>query len=972
MRKLLAPTLLALTCLAASAGVAEARPLRAPVPTSPANGARVQQLPAVSWSAVSGAAAYEYQIAADPRFNSLALGRGIGRGTAQIHNLSAALDKAVANGTYYWRVRGLTAKSKVGAWSKVRKIVKAWNTAPQITGGNGVTISWPSQALVLRWSSVPYANKYVISIATDPGLSNLVVGTKTKPVEVQGVNYALPTSLTPGTYYWAITPVDAEGHRGARSALGTFQWTWPSSTAVLVADLNPEAGIFDNPIFSWNPVPGAARYEVEVNSDQNFAPGSKWCCGGTTIGTSLAPIAALANNRYYWRVRAINPHGDAGAWNEGQPFEKAFDPTTPTIRGLTVRNAAGQALSGVPTTDTPIVTWDPTPGASLYEVQLGLHQSGLGCDFSKSPTNAALHATTATTAWTPLATNHAGHQGPAAWPTPQQQTTPLATEAAYCVRVLARTDDDAQHNQVISAWTQVNGVNEAAFRYVDLSPETEATNKHEEYEEDEEERAQCLATRGPVTQRGIWKSSTTYAKNDVVEVEDGPPYISLSSANVGHEPSSSPAYWSSLSLSTPACAYRLPASGTSTALTPLLTWKRVALAQGYFVVIARDPRFTEIADVAYTNVPAYAPRLGNETPLSDETTDYYWAVIPTNAGDGHGVFSNPCFATPTNPCEGANDNPQLFNKSSAPPQPLSPPPGSETSTQPSFRWSLVDNARSYRLQVAADPSFGKPIDDVTTDATAYTSNSTYPANTALYWRVRANDWDGQGLNWSPTQTFVMRLPAPTLDPLGPTTLLGIPPITWSYVQGAIGYEAHVEQPDGKGEDFSFDSPSASVTTYYGTGIVHYQVRANFPTATGTKVSGPYSAKQSLLLLLAAPHNVKGVKSGSRLLITWQPEPDAKQYEVQIGTSNGFTSVIESHKVDGTMWAPSVDLRMKRNRGTLYWRVAPVDQRGGVGSFTSGTFGDAHASCASKSRGKHGSARKPRGCVKKHTAKKRRK
>jgi hypothetical protein len=919
MRKPLALILLALACLLASVGVADARGLAAPAPTSPANGARVQQLPAISWNAVRGAVAYEYQIAADPRFNSLALGRGIGRGTAQIYNLSAALEKAVPNGNYYWRVRGLTAKGKVGAWSKVRRIVKAWSTAPQITGGNGVTISWPAQALVLRWSSVPYANKYIVSIATDPGLANPVVGTRTKPIEIQGVNFALPSSLAPGTYYWAITPVDAEGHRGTRSAIGTFQWTWPSTTAVSVADLNPEAGVFDNPIFFWNPVPGAARYEVEINSDQNFAPGSKWCCAGTTIGTSLAPVAALANNRYFWRVRALDPHGNAGAWNEGQPFEKAFDPATPTIRGLALRNAEGEALGGAPATDTPILTWDPTPGASLYEVQIGVYENGLGCDFSKSSTNPALHATTATTAWTPLAPNHAGHQGPGAWPNPQQQTLTLPGNETYCARVLARTDDDAQHNQVVSAWTQLNGVNKPAFTF------------------SEQPAPGSPGSEGLVTQAG-----------DYIAPKPG---------------------------FQPGCQERagsMPGVANCT-LTPLFTWKRVPGASGYFVVVARDPRFTEVADVGYTNVPAYAPRLGNEAPLSDETTDYYWAAIPTSASDGHGVFSFPCFATPTNPCEGANDNPQRFDKSSAPPQPQSPAPGAEVSTQPSFRWSLVDNARNYQLEVASDPSFGNPIENVVTDGTAYTSNSTFPANTALYWRVRANDWSGQGLNWSPTQTFVMRLSAPALDPLGSTTLLGIPPVTWSYVQGAIGYEMHVEQPDGKGEDFTFESPSASFGSYYGTGIAHYQVRASFPTAGTTKVYGPYSRKESATLLLSAPRNVRGVKTGSRLLITWQPEPDAKQYEVQIGTNNGFTSLIETHKIDGTMWAPSIDLRQKRNRGTLYWRVAPVDQRSGIGSFTSGTFG-ARASCSTGARGKraHRSARKARGCAKRHVARKPRK
>jgi hypothetical protein len=872
MRSFPKPMLAVLTLVVAlaAASSADAAALRAPSLGAPGNGTRVQQLPAINWNAVRGAVKYEYEIAADSRFNSIVLGKGAGKGVNKTYNLSATVDRTVANGTYYWRVRGVTAKDKVGRWSAARRIVKSWSTAPQITGGNGVAVNWPASALVLRWSSVPYANKYIVSVATDPALSNLVVGTRSKPVETQGTNFAMPISLAPGAYYWAITPVDAEGHRGVRSALATFQWTWPTTTSTSVTDLNPEAGAFDDPMFSWNPIPGAARYEVEVNSAEGFPTGSKWCCAGTTTGTSLAPLQSLGNNRYYWRVRGIDARGDAGVWNQGQPFTKAFDATQPSVRNLTVRDIGGNALPGAPSTSTPIVTWDPVPGASRYEVQLGLYnEGGHYCDWSVASAP-GYHADTATTAWTPL--GRWGQKRPysEAWPAPQHDTIALPS-GTYCIRVDAHSDDDAQRGEVISEWSYLNGYNNAAFAY------------------------------------------------------------------------SSPLPGSSCN-STPAGAYGLPASGSLTPRTPYFTWQPIAGSGSYYVVIARDAGFTQVVDVGFTAVNAYAPRLANESPLSDETTAYYWAVMPAETSTGLGVCSDPL-----------HDNPQSFNKSSVPPQPLAPGAGSEVSTQPTFRWTAAEGARNYHLQVAQDPTFGAPIDDVTTDATAYTSSATYPADTVLYWRVRANDWTGQGLNWSPTQTFVRRLAAPTLDPLAPTTVLGIPPITWSSVQGAIAYGIHIEPPDGKGTDSTVESPSATATSYYGTGIVHYQVRAEFPTNNaGGKVPGPYSSRESSLLILAAPRGVRGVKTGARLLLTWQPEPDAKQYEVQIARASGFTSLIESHKVDGTTWAPNLDLHNKRNRGTLYWRVAPVDQRGGVGSFTAGTFGGGHASrCyAGKGRKRH--------------------
>ena len=66
-----------------------------------------------------------------------------------------------------------------------------------------------------------------------------------------------------------------------------------------------------------------------------------------------------------------------------------------------------------------------------------------------------------------------------------------------------------------------------------------------------------------------------------------------------------------------------------------------------------------------------------------------------------------------------------------------------------FQWSPVFGARRYRLQVSQTPTFSGPIDDVVTDSTAYTSNTTYPSDTTLYWRVRAEAGEQHGCTWSP-------------------------------------------------------------------------------------------------------------------------------------------------------------------------------------------------------------------------------
>jgi hypothetical protein len=529
-----------------------------------------------------------------------------------------------------------------------------------------------------------------------------------------------------------------------------------------VTNLSPDPGAFE-PQFSWDPVPRAGKYEVEVNSAEGFPAGSKWCCSDPTIATSLTPIQLLANNRYYWRVRAVDASGNAGAWNQGASFAKTFDSAEPSIANLTVRNADGEGLGGVPSTDTPIVTWDPVPGASRYEAQVAPHTS-FGCDWSQVSAHPSMYrADTSTTAWTPLGWAKADHIGPAAWP-PAQETIPaLPTAAEYCLRVLARSENDAQGSQVVSDWTQINGAGEAAFYY-----------------------APPPATGEP----------------------ESPFEMPLS-------------------------AYLKPASGTITPRSPWFSWHRVPGALGYYVVIARDAGFTEVADVGFTNVPAYAPRLANEEPLSDEAARYYWAAIPATGSEGSGVYTVP-----------QDNSPQHFNKSSLPPASLEPANSAEVLAQPTFRWSAAEGARNYRLQVSQDPAFGKQLDDVTTDETAYTSSTAYPADAVLYWRVRANNWIGQGQNWSPVQTFTKRQnptvatnPASSITQSSATLNATVNPDhetvgTCDFEYGPTeSYGSSVQCDSIPGSGGSPVAVSASVTSLSPNSTYHFRIVASGPGGT---------------------------------------------------------------------------------------------------------------------------------------------
>jgi hypothetical protein len=716
---------------------------------------------------------------------------------------------------------------------------------------------------------VPGAAHYLVSAASDPTLGSLVLKYANQddpkgPPNVAATSAAITTSLAPGSYYWSITPVDAEGNRGVATQVSSFQWLWPSATTPQVTDLNASPEVFD-PKFSWDPVPGAAKYEVEINPSVDFATGSKVCCSAATIGTSLSPSSVLKDNVYYWRVRALDPDGNAGVWNNGPSFTKTFDNvppvTTPAIKNLHLRdNTADPGVdldSGTAgyQTEVPIVTWDPVPGASSYEADVAPYTSGV-CNWTATSAQHHWRVDTAVNAWTPLGEGWNNVK-------PYSNALAVANESislvpgAYCVRVRARSDRDSSNQDVYGDYT-----------YIDDG-----------------------------TGRGTAFDWTGY------------PAATTAGCNSGY-----------------LCAadYLTPVIHSTNTKTPYFTWKPLAGAQSYFVLVSKDPNFGTIVDYGFTHVPAYAPRTGSAArTYTDETTSYYWAVLPAQGFNGSLAVGNPLLAA-------APD----FQKQSTAPSLLFPAAVQVFTDQPSFRWTPAEHARRYRLQVATDSTFSNLLDDVTTDATSYTSNTTYPADTVLYWRVRADDENLVGLTWSATGTFEKTLPAPAASASNPSQGETLPVWAWGQVQGAASYDLSVDQPDGQHHDYSdIRTPAASFIKMTGTGVWHWRVRAEFPTTGSGTTPGPYSPLQSYTRTIGEPANAKTDSAKDHVLLSWDPRLGVKEYKVQIASTPDFSRTVESVSTDNPSYAPAMTSYGYTGGGTLYWRVAGVDEDRNQGDWT---------------------------------------
>ncbi|HET9667796.1 MAG TPA: hypothetical protein VFP09_13600, partial [Desertimonas sp.] len=784
-------------------------------------------------------------------------------------NTRAAAKDLVANGTYYWRVRGVTSTGTLGAWSEVRSFDLAWTAKPSLLAPtDGATLTFPSEPLELNWSVVPGAAKYLVKVATDPALGSLVWA---EPTETAATSFTLHDPLAPGTYYWNVTPLDAEDHQGGASTVASFTWSWPSVTTPDVTDRVAAPEVFD-PRFSWDLVEGAAGYEVEVNFSSDWAESSKVCCDPikgriSTLGTSLSPAEILANNTYYWRVRAIDPSNNAGVWNEGPTFTKTFDNvppvTAPSIKNLRMRDNLGDpaidADGGTAVLDTavPIVTWDPVPGASSYQVNV-TEYSGGACDWTQAIWQ---NAPTTLTAWTPLGESPAGDPYETSISIANDFNSHLDAGLSYCVRVRAVDRASQQFGAafVFGDWSYLPAPNQAGFRWT------------------------------------------------------GPP------ASTSCSP-----------CEMPGSAYNAPLTGTSTGQMPLFTWDEVPGAESYFVLVSRDPNFTTIVDYAFTQIPAYAPRRSPSQSIgyADETTLYYWAVLPAENAVGTGVSTDPL-----------SSNPQSFSKQSTPPTLASPIDDEAVNTPATeFQWSPVLGVRRYRLQVAQNPTFSNPIDDIVTDSTAYMSNTTYPSDTTLYWRVRADAENGTstmvGLTWSQAETFKKQLPKPVLDPGNPTSGSLLPTIRWNVVPGAVSYDVHLVEPDGDTSTFTnIPAPAGTFTKMTGVGVATWQVRANFPTDSSAVVHGPYSTPGTFTHTIPQPANPAEEAGDRRLLFSWDPRPRADHYRVQVSTRADFLTTVENVNTQTTAYAPLLTSGAYTAGGTFYWRVAVVDTDSNTGDFT---------------------------------------
>ena len=308
---------------------------KAPVPSAPADDAKVEAIGSFSWKAVKRADRYQFQLAADSKFGSIVLGKG--HGSFETRNRYATIDESLGDGSYFWRVRAINRKDQAGevvARPVAAQVRRHRPEAGRSRGRVGRAVAELSAGAAVDAGSargpLPGCDRHGSLAGFAPHRHPVQAG-RDFGDGLRPARGARTRALLLGGH-----PARRPGHPGARSAVGSFKWTWNSATTPRIHDLRDDARVFD-PQFAWDLVLGAARYEIEVNRSGDWASGSRVCCTDPTTGTSLSPLRLLANNRLLLARTRLRPGRQRRPLECRGPFDKDFDHVValPTIPACT-------------------------------------------------------------------------------------------------------------------------------------------------------------------------------------------------------------------------------------------------------------------------------------------------------------------------------------------------------------------------------------------------------------------------------------------------------------------------------------------------------------------------------------------------------------------------------------------------------------------------------------------------------------
>ena len=152
------------------------------------------------------------------------------------------------------------------------------------------------------------------------------------------------------TYYYRVKAVNSAGTSAYSNIVsGRAKAAIPAAPRVTIGNSSASG----KPQLTWAAVDGAAKYEIYRSTQQSTG----FTLLGTTTSTNYVNTGAAVGTTYYYKVRALNVDGAAGAYSSTvSGAAKAVAPTAPTVT-MTYSDSG-----------KPKLTWSAVSGAASYRV----------------------------------------------------------------------------------------------------------------------------------------------------------------------------------------------------------------------------------------------------------------------------------------------------------------------------------------------------------------------------------------------------------------------------------------------------------------------------------------------------------------------------------------------------------------------------------------------------------------------------
>ena len=587
---------------------------------------------------------------------------------------------------------------------------------------------------------------------------------------------------------------------------------------------------------------GAAKYEVYRSYSEN-GPYTKY---STVTGTTYTNTAYLENGTtYYYRVRALNSSGVAGAYSSVVYVTYKQTLPAPTVTG-------GNDSQGRPT-----LKWNAVSGAAKYEVYRARSKDG---DYIK-------YSTVTGTSYT--------------------NTSYIENGNTYYYKVRALKADgtagawssivSVTYKQTLSA-PAVTGGNDAQGRPTLKWNAVTGAAKYEVYRARSKDGDYIKYS----TVTGTSYTNTSY-------IENGNTYYYKVRAL---DASGTAGAWSSIVSVT----YRAASTGTLSAPTvtggndaqgrPTLTWKTVTGAAKYEVYRARSLngdyiKYSTVTGTSYTN-----------TSYIENGNTYYYKVRALKSDGTAGAWSSIVSVTYRAASTGTLSAPTVTG-------------GNDAQGRPTLKWKAVTGAAKYEIyrSYSRDGSYSKYS---TQTSTAYTNSSYLTSGTTYYYKVRALDANGNAGPYSAAVSVTCRLKLSAPSVTGGKDSQGRPTLKWNAVSGAAKYEVYrARSRSGTYTKYSTQTSTSYTNSSYLTSGTTYYYKVRALGSDGSY--GPYSSVASVTYRAtssAVPAEVtmgKATAQGSYITVTWDKAANAASYRVYRRVNNSSDWNVVASSVSGTSY-----------------------------------------------------------------------